>query len=217
MNQKKLAKPSTERQRGRPIDTGQQDLRSRILDEAEKLFSDRGYAATSIRQIADSAGVNPALVHYYFENKQSLLRQVMERVLEPLGEAIASLRDSPEATAADIARLLLSMAAKHPNIPRLLTREVLLPDGQMQHYFIKNLAPRLGGALPPLLSREKSAGRLREDFDPTISALLILGVSIFPFIARTLAEPILGINFEADGLKTLTRHITDLLERGMAV
>ena len=78
------------------------------------------------------------------------------------------------------------------------------------------MARRLGGALPALLSREKSAGRLREDADPAVSALLILAVSFFPFIARTLAEPLLGIEYDEDGIEFLNQQITQLLKRGIS-
>ena len=206
---------TSDRPRGRPLETGHRDLKTQILDTAEEFFSDFGYAATSIRRIADKADVNPALVHYYFGNKKSLLLKVMERALEPLVHAIAAMKNGPDASPEVIARLLLSMAAEHPNIPRLMIREVLLPGGEMQQYFTENLAPQLGGALPALLDREKSAGRMREDSDPAISAVLILAVCIFPFIARTLAEPLLGIKFDEDGIELLNQQVSELLKQGM--
>ena len=207
---------SSERTRGRPADTDQQDLKKQILDTAEALFSDNGYAATSIRRIAEGSGVNPALVHYYFSNKKSLLQSVLDRALEPMVLAIAEMKSGSEASPEMISGLLVSMAAKHPNVPRLLIREVFLPGGEMQQHFADNMAPRLGGALPALLSREKSAGRLREDSDPAISAMLILAISIFPFIARTLAEPVLGIKYDEDGIEFLNQQITQLLKRGIS-
>jgi len=87
-------------------------------------------------------------------------------------EALASFQNDAEAPVAGIAGLLLSKAAENPRIPQLLTREVLLPGGEMQHYFTTHMAPHLGGVLPLLLAREKSSGRLREEFDPAIAALL---------------------------------------------
>ena len=207
---------SSERARGRPVDTGQRDLKKQILDKAEELFSHNGYAATSIRRIADGSGVNPALVHYYFSNKKSLLQSVLDRALEPMVLAIAEMKNGSEASPEMISRLLISMAAEHPNIPRLLVREVFLPGGEIQQHFAENMAPRLGGALPALLSREKSAGRLREDCDPAVSAMLILAVSFFPFIARTLAEPLLGIKYDEDGIEFLNQQITQLLKRGIS-
>jgi AcrR family transcriptional regulator len=206
---------TTERARGRPVDKDHRDLKKLILDTAEKLFSEHGYAATSIRQIAEIAGVNPALVHYYFGNKKTLLQHVMERVLEPLGQAIAAMKNRSKASPEDIARLLISMAEEHPNIPRLMMREVILPGGEMQQFFIENMASRLGGALPALLNRERSAGRMRKDTDPAISALLLMAVCMFPFISRTLAEPVLGISFDKKGIDLMQQQITELLKRGM--
>jgi TetR/AcrR family transcriptional regulator len=197
------------------MDCGQKNLKSQILATAENLFTDFGYAATSIRNIADAAGVNPALVHYYFGNKHALLESVLKQSLEPMISALASLKSRENVSIEDITGLLISMAAKHPNIPRLLTREVLLPGGEMQEYFIKNLAPQLGGALPGLLEREKKAGNLRDDIDPAYSALMILATCFFPFIARSLAEPVLGINFGAGGADRLTQNVSDLLKRGL--
>lgn len=207
---------AAERPRGRPFDTDQKDLKKQILDTAEELFSDNGYAATSIRRIADGSGVNPALVHYYFSNKKTLLQSVLDRALEPMVLAIAEMKNGSEASPEMISSLLISMAAEHPNIPRLLIREVFLPGGEMQQHFADNMAPRLGGALPALLSREQSAGRLREDSDPAVSAMLILAVSMFPFIARTLAEPVLGIKYDEDGIKFLSNQVTQLFKRGIS-
>ena len=130
-------------------------------------------------------------------------------------KARASLKTGESASVEAIAALRIPMAAAHPNIPRLLTREVLLPGGEMQAYFIEHLAPQLGGALPGLLEREKKAGKLRDNIDPAYAALMILAVCFFPFIARSLAEPVFGINLGTDGTDTLTQHVSELLKRGL--
>lgn len=212
----KQSKQTPERPRGRPINTSQQDLKIQILDIAEEFFAELGYSATSMRRIADQAGVNPALIHYYFGNKKELLLKVMERSFEPLKDALAQMKDGAQASPGMIANLMLSMAASHPNIPRLMTREVLLPGGEMQEYFLENMAPLLGGTLPGLLGKEKAAGRMRQDADLPISALLILAVCVFPFVARSLAEPVLGVSFDDDGIKSLNHQISALLKEGMA-
>ena len=205
-----------ERQRGRPADAAGQDLRASILDEAEALFSTHGFAATPVRRIAEAAGVNPALVHYYFGDKKSLLLQVMQRATAPLITAIASMQDDPQTSPEAIAGLLISTAAARPNLPRLVVREVLLPGGEMQQVFVENMAPHLGGAVPPLLLRSQSAGRLRQDADPAIATMMIMALCFFPFIARDLAEPVLGVRFDEAGIETLTRQVTQLLQKGLA-
>lgn len=56
---------------------GGPDTRAEILEAASKTFSEEGYAGASIRGIAQRAGVDPALVHHYFDGKHSLFVQVM--------------------------------------------------------------------------------------------------------------------------------------------
>ena len=92
--------------------------------------------------------MNPALVHYYFGTKRELLEAVMDRTLEPMARAIADMQASGETDIREVAGLMFGMASRHPAMPRLIAREVMLSGGEMQALFTKNYAPRLGGALP---------------------------------------------------------------------
>ena len=60
------------------------DIRTRLIDAAERLFAERGVDAVSIRQITREAGANVAAVHYHFGSKPALLRAVLDRTIEPL-------------------------------------------------------------------------------------------------------------------------------------
>ena len=66
--------------------------RERILDAAEALIADRGYHGVSIREIVKQAGVELALVHYYFGPKDALFRAVIDRgAAEHAGDHMAAL------------------------------------------------------------------------------------------------------------------------------
>lgn len=92
------------RRRGRPPKSSRGDARQAIAKAAADEFSDRGYDATSMRGIARRAGVDPALVHHYFESKAALfaeavrlpvrpdriVRRALDAPLDRLGESIAS-------------------------------------------------------------------------------------------------------------------------------
>ena len=60
------------------------DTKERILEAAEKLFTDEGLAKTSLRAITVAAGVNVAAVHYHFGSKQALVRELFARRVEPI-------------------------------------------------------------------------------------------------------------------------------------
>jgi len=201
---------------GRPAGPNTGSIRRSILSAAEQLFAQKGYAAVSVKEIADSVNVNPAMIHYYFGSKRRLLEQVLEQALEPLAQAISSMKAAGNASVPHIVHLLLKTFSKHAYLPILVVREVLLPGGVMQRHFLAFLAPRLGGALPELLSREQAGGRLRKDVDPHIGALNLISLCAFPFIARNLSEPALGISYDSAGLAKLEQHITMLLSEGFS-
>lgn len=63
------------------------DTRTRILDAAEHLFAERGFAGTSVRAITDLAGANLAAVGYHFGSKAELVAAAARRVVEPITAA----------------------------------------------------------------------------------------------------------------------------------
>jgi AcrR family transcriptional regulator len=83
------------------------DTREKILDAAELLFIERGFAATSLRAIASRAGVNLAATHYHFGSKSGLLAAVFHRRVSPINEQrLSGLRqlteDHPHPTCREI-------------------------------------------------------------------------------------------------------------------
>ena len=58
------------------------EVRHRLLDVATELFTKKGYAATTVREIVNAAGVTPPVLYYYFENKEGLFLSLMK---EPWG------------------------------------------------------------------------------------------------------------------------------------
>ncbi len=65
---------------------GKLTTRDKILDAAEQLFADRGYARASIRAITDRARVNLSVAYHYFESKESLFTEVLNRFILPITE-----------------------------------------------------------------------------------------------------------------------------------
>lgn len=78
-------KPKKRARRGRPLkDEAVQDKQEKILDAAEVLFSEHGFDGVTIRDVARGAGVDTALLHYYFDTKRGLFDAVFRRRAEVL-------------------------------------------------------------------------------------------------------------------------------------
>ena len=71
-----------------------EQTRNRILDAAEDLFSANGYSATSVRAIAQQAGVNLAAAHYHFGSKRGLVAAALHRHAEPINTERLALLES---------------------------------------------------------------------------------------------------------------------------
>lgn len=67
---------------GRIKSSENQDVKDRILDASEELFSSKGYDATSIEQIAKKAEVTKSLIYYYFEGKEKILEELLSKYLQ---------------------------------------------------------------------------------------------------------------------------------------
>jgi AcrR family transcriptional regulator len=75
------------------------DTKERILNQAERLFAEQGYSATSLRSVIAAAGVNLAAVHYHFHSKEALLDAVVMRRVEPMNRERLALLEEYERAA----------------------------------------------------------------------------------------------------------------------
>lgn len=149
------------------------DTKQKILDTAERLFAEQGYAATSLRQVIAEAEVNVAAVHYHFGSKEELLDAVVNRKagpvtvsrMERLGrvEASASLPDVEQVLEAFLMPTA-EMAEHNPTFVRLMGR--MVSDGMMPRIVEKHFqesAMRFIAALMralPHLQREELMWRV---------------------------------------------------------
>ncbi|SDS38041.1 transcriptional regulator, TetR family [Halopseudomonas xinjiangensis] len=78
----------------------QSDTVERILDAAEQLFAEKGFAETSLRLITSKAGVNLAAVNYHFGSKKALIQAVFVRFLNPFVNSLEAELDRQEASGA---------------------------------------------------------------------------------------------------------------------
>jgi TetR/AcrR family transcriptional regulator len=202
---------------GRPPVEADHDVRSALLDAATRLFLKHGFERVTARQIATAAGTTPAMIHYYYDNKLGLFRAMLERAIAPVRELLAravSADSVPPEPAALVGAHMRTVAA-NLWIPTFIVNEVFAEKGHFRATFIREIASRQLPLLTELLERGRATGRLRADLDTRLTALSFLSLCMFPFIARPVLTPVLGLKFEGEDLERMIAHTAQVLVRGI--
>lgn len=205
------------RGRGRPSpQQDSTDVAASLLEAARGLFAERGFNEVSTREIARAAGVNPAMIHYYFGDKEGLYKAMLERVFERLFSELGKLATVPQPAnpIADLLSLYAATLSRDPWIPRLMIREVLSEGAPFREEFIERFAGPASKLIPGLIGGEKKAGRLRDDLDPNLTALSLIGMTLFPFLAFPVTQRVFGIRLDDEFRERFVDHTLKLFFEG---
>ncbi len=215
------ATPRQPRGPGRPLrDPEAPDVRQRLIEAAARRIAEQGYSRTSVRAIAEAAGVTPAMIPYYFGDKGGLLEAILDTAFERLLAGVREL--AAEGAGADgpfaerFIPLYLRTIGREPWIPQLLVREVLAADTPVRERFVERFARRAAALVPALFEQEIASGRLRADLDPQLTVLSVLGMCVFPFVAVPVVGPVLGVEVDAGFADRLAEHTVRLFVEGAA-
>ena len=213
---------SSPRGPGRPQKTDDGEaVRARLVRAATELFSQRGFAEVGVREVANAAGVTPAMVSYYFGDKlglyeamlDSVFQGLLERVTELAGRA-ASGEDGEDRLSAFV-RMHIETLAQDPWVPQLILREVLAADGPLRERFVERFARQMTVAVQQLIRDGMEAGQLRANLDPALTMLSIMGLCVFPYLSHPISGPVLGIELDDDFRDRLVEHTVRLLRAGL--
>ncbi len=201
---------------GRPPDDV--DRRGRILDAALACYVRNGMAATSLRDIADEAGVTPALAHYYFGDGAGLREAVIGERLMPV---FAGIRDlllgMPDAPLREVLTAfidaLCGMVRRHAWLAPLWIREVVSEGGSLRGLLVNELAPQIATVLAARFADEQAAGRLNPALDPRLLMVSLVGLTLFPAAGTPIWRQI--FDSRSLGIDDIRDHALALVLRGL--
>lgn len=200
----------------------QVDTKERILQAAEKLFSDSGLGRTSLRAITNEAQVNVAAIHYHFGSKQGLLLELLVRRVAPVNRERIALLDEIERRAGDetppleaildafvapILRIVAEGEAERRKLLALIGRFLAEPDELIEPIIRDQFAEvaerfvRAFGRALPHLSAADVAWRLH----------CTIGVLTHVLTARHDFAVIPGLEMEELGGRTLVERLVAFL------
>lgn len=167
-----------------------------ILIAAREVFMQYGFDGASMQRIADRAGINKSLLHYYYRSKEKLFRQIFSKVFSKfiphLGVIFTSDMSMEEKVIAFVDRYV-DVFLEEPLIPIFVLQEI-----QKNPQHLTGLI-REAGIDPDLMvsnivgSMEKEGIKMDE---PRHFLVNLIGLCVFPFVARPLVQRMLFGNDE---------------------
>jgi AcrR family transcriptional regulator len=153
----------------------------KIKEAARKVFMRKGFSATRTRDIAEEAGINLALLNYYFRSKQKLFDEVMREKIQTLLKTVIPVLQDSTTTLDEKIKLIvvdyMTVLTKNNDLPIFVLNELRkdnasfiskLPVGKaiLQTSFILQLKQR------------------KKNIDPVHFLVSMLGLIVFPFVAK---------------------------------
>jgi TetR/AcrR family transcriptional regulator len=161
-----------------------------IIEAARKIFVKRGLAGARMQDIADEAGINKAMLHYYYRSKEKLFEiifnEAFSKVINPLGQIVERPLPIDEKIRAIVEQYITGIA-EVPYLPIFIFSEI----NQQPEMMVKRLSS--APAFPSIMSFMKEvidAGKsgIIKEVSPIQLFLNIVSLCIFPFVARPLVQ-----------------------------
>jgi len=172
---------------------------AKIKEAARIVFYQKGFAATRTRDIADEAGINLALLNYYFRSKQKLFEIIMIETLTGFIQNLLVVVNDEQTTLtkkiAEIASRYIDLIIKEPEIPTFIVAEIRNnPTMLLEKLPIKNVLTN--SIFFKQHQQAVNEGKIAEP-NPLHFLMNLMGLIIFPFIAKPLLMGGSGINISA--------------------
>jgi TetR/AcrR family transcriptional regulator len=180
-----------------------EETERRILDAAHAVFVRAGTAGARTLEIAKEAGVNPALLHYYFRTKERLAEAVFRRAAGQLLPAVVRILASDAAIEDKVEQVVqveLQFLSKAPYLPAYILSELAHhPDRapQLIAAVTGEVPVALGTQVRTVLAKQIDArvrDRTMHPISPDQFAVNLLALCVFPFAARPLFMALFGID-----------------------
>lgn len=167
----------------------------RIKAAARKVFHQKGFAGTRTRDIAEEAGINHAMLNYYFRSKEKLFEMVMMETMAQFFKGVNLMLNDEKTSLDEKIDLIVSnyvdLLLKEPELPTFILNEVR-PNPQA---FVEQ-NPIKEALTHSVLTRQYAEAVARGEItEPNLmqAILNVIGLVIFPFIAKPILTSIVNI------------------------
>lgn len=186
--------------------------REELLAIAAGLFASRGYVATTVRDIADEAGILSGSLYHHFSSKEAMLDEILRGFLTTLVERFVAVQNSPNEPKdklADLVMVAFETINTNPNAVSIYQNEANKLSQQAGFEYLIKLGKQFEDIWIKILCHGQDSGQFRKDIDPKIAYQFICD-TVWMAVRwyrpsgehshRAVADQYLGILF--DGLVT---------------
>lgn len=194
--------------------------REKILVAAKKVFLVKGMAGARMQDIADEAGINKALLHYYFRNKEQLFKVIFKEASDRLFPKINSIFESDSSLFEKIELFTgeyITVLQENPYLPLFVLNEINADP----HYFIRKIwgknKPRPEKFLQQI-EKEVKKGTIKK-ISPNQLLMNLISLTIFPFVSKPMFQVNLGLdelqfrNLMEERKKEIPKFIIDSIRK----
>ncbi len=185
---------------------GEISKEEQILNAAAEVIVEKGLAGTRMQEIADRAGINKTLLHYYFRSKENIYRTIVERVFSRFFSQIEAAMTSDSSFPVALKRFIdgiFSVMAANPRVPLFMMQELSQGGKTVQDILTTTLGRNrmtLPQRLFALIKREQEAGHIGP-VNPLQFMVTLLGSCIYYFAAEPVVVAVIqsihpGIAFD---------------------
>jgi AcrR family transcriptional regulator len=184
-----------------------------VLDAAIALFADKGYAATTVQEIAAKAGLSKGAVYLYFPSKAAVLEGLVERAISPVAQTalsqLAKFSGDPRPLIAQVMKMFVARLRETDAlaVPRIIVHEAVAAPEIAQMYR-RAVLDKAVPALTALIAKGIEGGFIRR-VDPELTVRSVVG----PILVHLLLDEIFDLRPEG-GLqleRLIDNHLTILL------
>lgn len=198
---------------------GEESAEQRIFDAAHELFVQKGLDGAKMQEIADRAGINKALLHYYYRSKEKLYEMVAKAVIGRAVPTVLKMIESNEPLDQKIPKFIdfyIDLISKNPFIPLFVITEL----NKHPERFFETILPK---DLPKpdvffaQIEEEVKKGNLRP-VKPQHVLMNIVSMCVFPFVAKPMIRIVMGLSLEemnqllAERKEEVTRFVLHALK-----
>lgn len=193
-------------------DNKKDNTEEKIIKAAEVVFIRKGMDGARMQEIADEAGINKALLHYYFRSKQKLFEAIFTNLFKQIFPSVINLLTSDQSIENKLQTFIenyIEVLSKNPRLPAFVIQEI-----NRDANFFANIFKSLGlnpQLLLAMLEKEMDKGNIVR-MNPGDIVLNILSMCLFPFAAKPLMQLLICDNDSEEYMKHMQARKTTVTQ-----